>query len=221
MKKMIYLTLLLVILTGCSISRVDTTSFDSMIESVLYNDNKLFNTLFDGYKFYNPRGTSIREQNDYNITISDSKNTYCLYVDIVSYYYKTKEKHDVDKNIFYSKNLNYKNSVGYIDISEVNDKYFIEAMYNYAKIEAYVEKDSLKDAFLNVCYILSSIDFNESAINYLLSTHEFDLSTEEFSIFKSKKDDDNFLKYVEEFDKYNDTNKKTNDSDIIDTDESE
>ena len=77
------------------------------------------------------------------------------------------------------------------------------------------------DAFLNVCYILSTIDFNESVINYRLSNKELETTTEEFNIFKSKKDDDNFLQYIEEFDKYNSDTEDVNtgqDQDSLETD---
>ena len=222
MKKFIYLALIVLLLGGCSITKVEEDSFESIINSVLYKDTNLANSSFDGYKFYLPRGTIVSAKKQSNLEIKDAKNYYYLYVDAISYYYKTKAKHKVDSNIFYSKDLSHGNSFGYIDISKVNDKYFIEVMYNYAKIEAYVEEDTLYDAFLNVCYILSTIDFNESVINYRLSNKELETTTEEFDIFKSKKDDDNFLQYIEEFDKYegdNDNNTNTGqDQDSLETD---
>ena len=224
MKKNICLALILFLilfLSGCSITRVNNESFDSIINTVLYKDNDLFNVSFEGYKFYLPRGTMVSEKKEYNLEINDSKNIYYLYVDTIAYYYKTKVEHEIDNSLFYSKNLNYKDIYGYIDISKIDNKYFVEVMYNYAKIESYVDSDNLNEAFLNICYILSSIRFNDSAISYKLSNHEFDYTTEEFNIFKSKKDDDNFLKYVEEFDRYSDNTTNKHDDDIIETNEGE
>lgn len=218
MKKYICLTLIVFLLVGCTIKKVEEDSFDSIINTVLYNDISLNNVSFEGFKFYLPRGVVVDSKNEYNLEIKDQNNKYFLYVDIVAYYYNTKVEHDVDINIFYSKNLNYKNNEGYIDVSIVDDKYFLEVMYNYAKIEAYVESEYLYDTFLNICYILSTIDFNDSTINYKLSNQEFETTLEEFDIFTSKKDKDNFLEYIEEFDKYESSN-TTKDEDIIETDD--
>ena len=93
-------------------------------------------------------------------------------------------------------------------------------MYNYAKIEAYVNEDNLYDSFFNMCYILSTIDYYDSAISYKLSNKDLVTGSEEFNIFTSKKDTDNFLEYVEEFDKYDENSEVENnkhDEDIIDT----
>ena len=220
MKKYICLTLILILLTGCSIVKVEEESFDSIIDTILYKDTNLSNKTFDGFKFYLPRGLGVDTKKQYNLEINDQENNYYLYVDVISYYYKTKEEHTVDNNIFYSKNLTNKDNFGYVDISKIDNKYFLEVMYNYAKIEAYVSENDLYDTFVNICYILSTIDFNDSAISYKLSKQELETKIEEFDIFESKKDSDNFLEYIEEFDKYeSDINK--NDQDIIETDDEE
>ena len=222
MKKIIYLIFSLLLLSGCSINKVADDSFDNMINTILYQDSNIFNVSIDGYKFYLPRGTTILEKNDYNLKIKDKKNIYYLYISPVEYYYKKNVLHKENSNIFYSKNLNYKNNVGYIDIEKINNKYFVEFAYNYAKIETYLNEENLNTAFLNICYMLSTIKFNDSIINYKFSNHEFDSTTEEFSIFKSKKTEDNFLKYVEAFDKYSsDKSTSKRDDDIIETDEGE
>lgn len=218
MKKNICLILLLLLLTGCSLKKVEEESFDSIINTVLYNDNNLTNVSFEGFKFYLPRGTTVNLKKEYNLEIKDNDINYYLYIDVISYYYKTKVEHQVDNKIFYSKNLNYKDNYGYIDISKIEDKYFLEVMYNYAKVEAYVLENELYDTFLNICYILSTINFNDSAISYKLSNQELETKTEEFDIFMSKKDDDNFLEYIEEYDKYENDN-ITKDEDIIETED--
>ena len=217
MRKYIGLTLLLLLLTGCTITKVEEGSFDSIINTVLYKESHLANASYDGYKFYLPRGTTVTEKKEYNLEIKDGKNNYYLYVDTISYYYKTKHEHEVDNNLFYSKTLTYNNNFGYIDISKVNDKYFLEIMYNYAKIESLVETDQVYDAFLNICYILSTIQFNDSAIRYKLNNQELESTSEEFDIFKTKKDNDNFLQYIKEFDKYESNVSNSKDQDVIET----
>lgn len=220
MKKIISLALIL-ILSGCMVNKIHDDSFDNIVDTVLYKENNLFNVSFNGYKFYLPRGATVKEEKEYNLEIVNNNNIYYMYVDTIAYYYKTKVEHIEDSKIFYSKNLNYKDNYGYIDVSLVNDKYFIEMMYNYSKIEAYVEKNSLNDSLINISEILSSVKFNDSAISYRLSSHDYDMTTEEFSIFKSKKDDDNFLKYVSEFDKYDNSKTTVKDNDVIETNEGE
>ena len=59
----------------------------------------------------------------------------------------------------------------------------------------------------------------DKAIEYRLSNKKLETKSEEFNIFSSKKSEDNFLKYVEEFDKYENSTAK--DQDIIETDEGE
>ena len=91
-------------------------------------------------------------------------------------------------------------------------------MYNYAKIESYVNEENLYDSFMNICYILATIDYNDTTIKYRLNDEEFKARGEEFDIFKSKKDNDNFLQWIEKYDKYEEKN-TTKDQDIIETDE--
>jgi len=219
MKKYVCLIFIFFLLTGCSVNIVQDDSFDSMIKTVLYQDTKLNNSSFEGFSFYLPRGTIVSEKNNDNLKINYKDNNYYLYVDTIAYYYKTKKEHTIDEKIFYSTNLNYRNNDGYIDISKVDDKYFIEFMYNYAKIETYVSEDDLHNSFLNICYILSTIDFNDSTINYKLNDKKLEYSSEEFDIFKSKKDNDNFLQYIEEFDKYETKEDTSLDQDIIETED--
>ena len=65
--KKIGLALLLLLFTGCTILKVDERSFDSIINTVLYKDINLINTSYDGYKFYKPRGMTVKEYNSLEI----------------------------------------------------------------------------------------------------------------------------------------------------------
>ena len=216
MKKIVALLIIILLTTGCNIKKVEETSFNGIIQSILYQDTKLTNTSFEGYKFYLPRSLRVSDQKGANLEIQGDKNTYYLYVDMISYYYKNKSTHE-KTNKFYSVDLNYNNKFGYIDISKTDNIYFIEAYYNYAKVETYVKENDLNDAFINICYILATIDYNDATIKYRLNDEEFKATGEEFDIFKSKKNNDNFLECIEKYDKYED--KTTKDQDIIDPDE--
>ena len=81
-------------------------------------------------------------------------------------------------------------------------------MFNYAKIESYVDKNNLKEALGNMAYILSSIKYNDDIIENLLGDEKNNLSeSENYNIFKTKKkSSDNFLRYADEYDNYDGDN---------------
>ena len=222
MKKICLIFLSLLLLTGCS--TIDLYSNQNNVENII-NDTfskniNLFNNVFDGYKFYTPRGLKVIDKNKYNCKILSNNETLYLYVDVVSYYYKKSKPFEPKNNVFISKQLNYNGKTGYIQISEVNDKYFIEFMYNYSKIESYINKNNLNETILNMTYILSSINYNDTVIKTLVDEDVLDFEEEKFDIFESKSDKSNFLEALEKYDNYvEDT--ETNDKDVLNVDEIE
>lgn len=204
--KKILITLLFSVLfiSGCSVIKVSNDSVNDIFETVLFVDNKLSNTYMNGYKFYLPQGVKIVDKADYNIKIKDSDVYYYLYIDTIAYHYKTNSTYEINNNHFYSKKINNKNIEGYVDIEEVNNKYFIVLMYNYAKIEAYVNKNDFDKVFTNMCYILSTIEFNDEVINGYIGEKGSVSKEEDFDIFSSKKENDNFLTYEKEYGTYKD-----------------
>ena len=91
-------------------------------------------------------------------------------------------------------------------------------MYNYAKIEAYLDKDNLNDAVLNMAYILSSVQYNEKVIDTLIGENVLDYKEEKFDIFESKREQSNFLEWVEKYDTYDESKDKEKNGDILDYD---
>lgn len=216
MKKFLFLLLVITFFaTGCSVVNYD--SVNTIIDTILYKDTKLSNTNFEGYSFYLPQGTKIVDKNDYNFKIKDNDNYYYLYIDTIAYHYQTKNEYDINLDHFYTKELSYDNMFGYIDINEINDKYFIVIMYNYAKIECYVSKDNFKDVIANMCSLLASIKYNDKVIDAYIDSDKSISQEEEFDIFSSKNENDNFLKYEQEYDNYEENDKNTgiNDEDHI------
>lgn len=143
-------------------------------------------------------------------------DTFYLYVDIVSYHYKTARDFTASSTNYLSKELRYNDKIGYIDITKKSEKYFIEFMYNYAKIEAYVDKDNLNDAVLNMAYILSSIQYNDQVINTLIGENALEYKEEKFDIFESKREQSNFLEWIEKYDNYEETKDNEKNQDILD-----
>ena len=75
-------------------------------------------------------------------------------------------------------------------------------MYNYAKIEAYVETNELEDALLDMSYILKSVKFNDTLLTKMYKEGKFNSKDEVYKLFQNKEKEGNFLEYVEEYDKY-------------------
>ena len=197
MKKVLLLCLLL-LLTGCSVVRIDTSSVDNIVNVVLSKDNQLYNHIGKGYKYYIPRGVSYIDTNDYNDVLYSNGIYYYLYIDIISYYYDKVQQYEVNENAYYSKSISINDKDGYLEINKQDDdRYFIEFMYNYSKIEVIAEYDQINDIVLNATYILSTIKFNDNVIKAMLDDN-FLVSEEKYDIFTSKKETNDFLKLEEE-----------------------
>ena len=197
MKKIVILFFLL-LLTGCTAVRIDTSSIDTITNVVLSKNNKLFNRIGKGYKYYVPRGVNYIDNNDYNDKLYTNGDYYYLYIDTISYYYNVTSEYVEDSNAYYSKALDINGKKGYLEINKVADKYLVEFMYNYAKIEALVDYSRINDVVLNSSYILSTIKFNSDVIKLMLDTNYFTSKEEQYDIFTSKKTTNKFLEYSEE-----------------------
>ncbi len=197
MKKILVL-LLLLLLSGCTLVRIDTENIDTTVNVVLSKNNELFNQIGKGYKYYVPRDVNYIESNGLNDKLYSNGNYYYLYIDIISYYYNKQVDYTVDEKAFYSKKININNKIGYLEINEIEGNYFIEFMYNYAKIEALVAFEDIKLVVLNSSYILSTIKFNDNVIRIMLNDDYFTSVEQKYDIFTSKQSTNKFLQYVEE-----------------------
>jgi len=202
MKKIAILIMLLFV-TGCTAVRIDTSSIDNILNVVLSKENTLYNRVGKGYKYYIPRGVSYIDTNELNDKLYSNGNYYYLYVDAVSYFYKTKITYEENDELYYSKKISGKKE-GYLEIKEVNNKYLVQFVYNYARIEALVDKKDLEEVVLNSSYILSTVKFNDNIIELMLNDDYFTNKEEQYDIFSSKKDESentNFLQYKDEEEK--------------------
>ena len=196
MKKIVLLLCLVVLLTGCNIKTINNDNIDSTIRSVLARDVDLANSYFVGYKYYLPRGVILANKKDYNAELISEGNSYYLFVDVIGYYNKVDTKF-TPSNSYYSKALYYSDKKGYIEITKYENLYFVEIMFNYAKIETFVKENDLSKAIVNSCYILSSIDFNDKVIETLIGENKLDYKETIYDIFGPHKDKDNVLHYGE------------------------
>ncbi|MBR1717908.1 MAG: hypothetical protein IJ715_01400 [Bacilli bacterium] len=195
MKKILIAFILLFLTTGCTVVRIDTSSIDNITSVILSKDNKLYNRIGKGYKYYRPRGVSYIDTNELNDVLYSNGNYYYLYIDAVGYYHKTKLDYKENKKLYYSKKINDKKE-GYLEIKKKDKKYLITFDYNYAKIEALVKKKDINKVVLDASYILSTVKFNDNIIALMLDEEYFTNKEEQYTKFKVKKENkENFLKY--------------------------
>lgn len=195
MKKLAIL-LLVLLLSGCTVVRIDTSDLNNIVDVVLSKDNTLFNQVGKGYKYYIPVGVSYIDTEDFNDILYSNGNYYYLYIDTISYYYNVEKEYVLNNNAYYSRSININGKYGYLEINKQDDLYFVEFMYNFSKIEALVKEEALEEVILNASYILSTVKFNNNVITMMLDD-EFLVLEEKYDIFTSKQETNDFLKLEE------------------------
>lgn len=215
MKKGLLILLILILLSGCTITRIDSYNYEQVMDKILSLDIDVYNNVGKGYKYYAPKGVVRTDAKEYNDTLKRGNTIYYLYVDVVSYYYKVKIDYEENDDVYFSKKIKNKNKEGYIEIQEENDKLYVQMQYNYAKIETYVDESCLNEAISDISYILSSIDFNDSLLKKMYESGNFDSKEEVYKLFDNKEKEGNFLEYVKEYDKYDGSEEEQKEEEII------
>ena len=187
----------LMFITGCTMVRIDTTSVDNIVNVVLSKDNSLYNHIGKGYKYYVPRGVTYIDTIEFNDKLYSDGNYYYLYIDAISYYYQKEINHVKSNDSYYYKNIDINGKKGYIDIKQVEDKFLIDFMYNYAHVESLVKKEDINKVILNSSYILSTVKFNNNVIRIMLNEDYFKYKEEKFQLFEKDEKNENFLEYSE------------------------
>ena len=206
MKRLIVLlSIVTVLVTGCSINKLDNNNISKNIKILMSQKVKLYNVFYEGYKYYLPKGVAFIDKEEYNAILKDENNIrYYLYIDAISYYHKIENDYEIKNDAHYSKKLDYNGKTGYIQIDEVDEKYFVQFVYNYAKMEAYVDKDSLSDVVTNMCLILRTVKYNDAVLESLIGDNKLNYKEEDYTLFKADSSKESFLDVVEreETDKY-------------------
>ena len=199
MKKLIVLLSIVVFfITGCSVYVLDNTDLGKNMKFLLSEKTNIHNVYFDGYKYYVPNGMKFLNKEEYNATFIDRyENKYYLYIDAISYYHKVKNDYKVVNDIHYSKKLNYNKKDGYIQIEKIKNKYLVQFMFNYAKMEAYVPKEHLTTVVNNMCYVLRSVKFNNKVLESLIGENVLSYKEENYTLFKEDSSKEDFLDVVE------------------------
>ena len=224
-KKILFLSLLCFVVTGCS--NLSNKSIDSLLPILLKENNKHYNVVYDGYKYYIPKGIRFTSKKDYNAILLDEKNrTYYFYSDVIRYYNKEKLDYKVNKDAYYSKELNYNGKSGYLEITKLDkdDSYFIEFMYNYGKIEAIVKEKEIIEVLPYMSSILNSITYNRVILDTLIGKKVLNYKEETYNVMKPKgneKTKESYLDYEEKYGTYEGYTEKNTDEDKIDIEQTE
>ena len=211
MKKIILIIIILVSTAGCT--NINKLSYDDIVNNITTISTK-DNIYRTGYSYYLPRGMKVADSTLYNEVIEDANNKYYLYVDVVSFYKKITKEYEINNNAIYSSKISYNDKFGYVEVNLLkNDKYLVEIMYNYAKIEVIVDKSKCNEAMLSIINILKSVEYNDSIIANLMGDDVLNFSEEEFNIFNTKGSESNYLTVDKDASKEEDT--KIPDPDLI------
>ena len=191
MKKIILIIIILVSTAGCT--NINKLSYDDIVNNITTISTK-DNIYRTGYSYYLPRGMKVADSTLYNEVIEDANSKYYLYVDVVSFYKKITKEYEINNNAIYSSKISYNDKFGYVEVNLLkNDKYLVEIMYNYAKIEVIVDKSKCKEAMLSIINILKSVEYNDSIIANLMGDDILNFNEEEFNIFNTKGSESNYL----------------------------
>ena len=212
LKKFFIIMFFSLFLIGCTM--VEDMSYQNII-NIFNNDPKKANVSRRGYKYYLPNGMESINRGDYYEILKSKKSYYYLYVDMISYINKLENQYEIDSKANYSDLIKIGDKYGYLEINLLeNEKYLIEIMYNYAKIEVMVNEDSINEALCYSVNILNSIEYNNSVINSLLSDDTLNYTEEEFNLFETGVDNSNKLEYIEQTEEIEEDNTLT-DTDYV------
>ncbi len=211
MKKVVLVFLAIVLLTGCT--NINSANISSIINDGITTDKKLSNQYRTGYKYYLPRGLNVVSQSDYNERFNSDLYTYYLYVDVVSYYYDVQKDYKINDDAYYSAKINHDQKFGYIEINQTDDKYLVEIMYNYAKIEVIVNHRDINSTVASAITILNSIQYNKNIIENVMGDNALQFKETELNIFDTKETEGNYINYEEMYGQYEE--ETTHDSDLI------
>ncbi len=214
MKKKFVLLSVFICIFLCGCKPVQEMSIDDIVKNGIERNISIYNKYRQGYKYNLPKGIDVSDNSEYNEILSSKDYVYYLYIDAVSYYNKIIETYSENKSAYYSKALNYEDKYGYIEINELkNGKYFIEIMYNYAKIEVMVKEKDINVTIANALSILSSVQFNTNVLKTILDEESSQFKELDFNIFEPNITDDS--EFMQTIDDYYEEDDEIHDADLI------
>ena len=195
MKKIIIIIGLLLALTGCT--NIKDLSYEQIAQNFGVESPRV-NEFRTGYKYYLPRGMQVQDSTIFNEVLDDGRYNYYLYVDAVSYINKVEYDYEEKSGTEFSARITNGDKFGYIEVNlRENDKYLVEIMYNYAKIEVIAYESDIKKCVAYAISILTSVAYNDNVIENYLGDDIFLSSEEAYDIFEIV-GSDNYLQFTDE-----------------------
>ena len=192
MKKLLVLLSILTLLTGCTVTKINKDSIDKVIDSVMKKDSKLKNVHFEGYSYYVPRGIRFVDKKEYNAILKDEyNNNYYLYVDVISYYHKVKEKYKVNKKKLTSEKLMelYIKLIKKYPIISIEDPFDENDFTTFKKFTSLVDIQIVGDDLFTTSSALLQKGIDEKMCNaILLKANQIGTITEMLNTIKLAKD---------------------------------
>ena len=215
--KCLFCLSIILLLSGCSVVYINKQSVEEIVDDILSQSTNLKTVSLEGYSYYLPQGVNLKSSRNLNSVLYYNHNKMYLYVDLVSYYHNIDNTYE-ENSAYYSRKIDKNGKSGYLEITKLENEYFIEFMYNYSKIEAYVKENDINKTVTVMAYILNSIKFNDSILNALVGDGSINYNEETFNIYKSNGNDgSNFLDIIEQYD---DGRMNSKDEDVLDLEES-
>ena len=201
MKKILLILFMILWISGCT--KIQNQSLEDIVDQGIHSSVDITNMNRTGYKYYLPNGMKAITKKDYNEVIYNDKYPFYLYVDVISYYNKVQASYEENSKFYRSFPLSNGNKYGYLQIKSLeNKKYFIEIMYNYAKIEVIVAKRDIEESVAYAIAILDSVTYIDTVLGSLMGDNVLNSNELEYNIFETAKSESNYLEIVEQYDQY-------------------
>ncbi len=194
MKRILLLLIIIFFTAGCT--NLKDIDLNNLATITLSQENNHQNKTFQGYSLYLPNGLQVDSVNHNNVILKSKNYKLYLYVDLISYFNKVQKDYQINKKAFFSKSLNFNDKFGYLEInSQENEKYLVEIMYNYAKIEVIVDNSDMKEILSYALIILNSIKYNDTIIENMIGEDLLNYNELEFNIFETVESNNGTIKY--------------------------
>jgi hypothetical protein len=200
MKKKILLVLFLMLLTGCVRTDINNGDYKELVSQVINNKTNGTNEVANGYRFYVPKGVRLIENDSNNQIFMSMGTKIYMYVDITSYYYKNSLNYKDIEDGYYSSKVSSGDKTGFIKITKTDDdKFYVEIVYNYAKVEVYTNQYNLNDIITLSSILLNNISYNDNIIENLLDDNHNSGSDITYNIDKPEDASSDFTQYLNEY----------------------
>lgn len=199
MKKKILLVLFLMLLTGCVRTDINNEDYKELVSQVINNKTNGTNEVANGYRFYVPKGVRLIENDSNNQIFMSMGTKIYMYVDITSYYYKNSLNYKDIEDGYYSSKVSSGDKTGFIKITKTDDKFYVEIVYNYAKVEVYTNQYNLNDIITLSSILLNNISYNDNIIENLLDDNHNSGSDITYNIDKPEDASSDFTQYLNEY----------------------